>query len=468
MQVSPISPPDPSKPASPIIRRRLAPGPRGHVVFGSLPDLRRDPLQTMLDGWHRYGDVVRFRLGGSLQAHLLVHPRDVKQVLQDNHVGYQKDVRTMNELKETIGEGLLTSEGSLWLRQRRLAQPAFHRQRIAALGTVMTDCALAMLDRWKVYADIYEPFDVSAEMMHLTLEVVTKSLFGTEMTDDSTAIGQAVTVAIEHTMQRLQAYAALPMSLPFPGNYRFQRAKQELDEVVFRFISESRRSGRETGNLLSLLLHAQDDSSGQGMSDQQLRDEVMTLFLAGHETTALSLSWTFYLLSRYPEASRRLHAELADVLGGRPPTVDDLPHLPYTRMVIDESMRLYPPAWVVNRTPLKGDDVGGYWIPPGKLIWLSSYITHRHPDFWENPEGFDPERFSPEHSAGRPRYAYFPFGGGPRQCIGNGFALQEAQLILATVAQRYHLDLVPGHPIALHPLITLRPRYGIRMTLRPT
>ena len=446
---------------------RQVPGPRGHAVFGSIPAFRRNVIQALLDGWHEYGDVVRFRLGGRLASYLLVHPDDVKRVLQDNHFAYHKDPFSFGKLKETIGEGLLTSEGDFWLRQRRLIQPAFHRQRIAALGGIMTDSALAMLDRWEVHARAGDEVDVAAEMMRLTLDVVAKSMFGADVVEDAAAVGRALSIILEHTNRRIQAYVDMPGTLPFPGNFRFRSAVKVLDRIVYRLIDERRRSGQESNDLLSMLLHARDADSGESMNDHQLRDEVMTIFLAGHETTAVALTWTWYLLSRHPEIARRVRIELAEVLGGRTPTVEDLPNLSYTRTVIDESMRLYPPAWIIARAPIADDEIRGYRIPAGSSIFISSYLTHRHPDFWENPEGFDPERFTPERSAGRPRYAYFPFGGGPRQCIGNGFALQEAQLILATVAQRYRLDLVPGHRVAMLPLITLRPRYGMRMTIRP-
>lgn len=447
-------------------RGRLAPGPPGNFVFGSLPDFRRDTLRALFAGWRQYGDVVRFRFGGTIQAYLLAHPDHVKHVLQDNHRNYRKDPVSYEKLKPTVGEGLLTSEGDRWLRQRRLIQPSFHRQRIATLGAVMTGSTLAMLDRWKTYLDNRQPFDVSAEMMRLTLEIVSKSLFGADVGRDADAVGRAVAFASRHTNERMQSYFELPQRLPLPGNRRFRSELKVLDSVVFRLIDQRRKSGQEMGDLLAMLLDAHDEGSDQRMTDRQLRDEVMTIFLAGHETTSIALSWTWYLLSGHPDVARRLRSELADVLGGRPPMVDDLASLPYTRQVIEESLRLYPPAWIVARSPLADDTVGGYWIPAGKAVWLSPYVTHRHPAFWENPEGFDPERFSAERSEGRSRYAYFPFGGGPRQCIGNSFALQEAQLVLATVAQRYHLDLLPGHPIVLDPLITLRPRHGIWVTLR--
>ncbi len=447
-------------------RGRLAPGPRGHVVFGSLPDFRRDILGALFDAWQRHGDVVRFRLGGTIQAYLLVHPDHVAQVLQENHRNYRKDRLSYDRLKPTVGEGLLTSEGDLWLRQRRLIQPAFHRQRIASFGSLMVESTLAMLDRWEARYGDGQTFDVFAEMTRLALEIASKTLFGTSLSEDADRVGQAVSFASLHTNRRMQSYFELPLSLPLPGNRRFRREIRALDEVVYRLIGDRRRAGQRSDDLLSLLVDARDEATGEKMADHQLRDEVMTIMLAGHETTAVALSWTWYLLSRHPAVAARLRAELSDVLGGRPPRVEDLPRLPYTEMVVEEAMRLYPPAWILSRSPIADDVVGGYWIPADKMVMLCPYLTHRHSAFWENPEGFDPERFSPARSAGRPRYAYFPFGGGPRLCIGSGFAVQEARLVLATVAQRVRLDLAPGCSVRPQPLITLRPSSGIRMTMR--
>ncbi len=256
-----------------------------------------------------------------------------------------------------------------------------------------------------------------------------------------------------------------PLWIPTPRNLAFKRARAELDRVVYDIIASRRRRHAPKGDLLDMLLAAREQGSGEGMTDRQLRDEVMTLLLAGHETTATTLTWTWYLLSKHPGAARKLRAELDVVLGGRLPGVGDLPALEYTQRVVRESMRLYPPVWVISRTAIEEDEIGGYTIPAGSILLLSQYAMHRHPDFWENPEGFDPDRFSPERSEGRHRYAYFPFGGGPRLCIGANLAMLETELILAILAQRYRLELLPGHPVEPEPLITLRPRYGMKMML---
>lgn len=442
-----------------------APGPFGHPLFGSTPALRRAPLWTLMKSWREYGDIVRLRLGGPFIGHLLAHPDAVKVVLQDHQSNYGKVPWYNDKFKSLIGEGLFTSEGSLWLRQRRLAQPAFHRQRLAALGTIMTDTVEELLRRWEPELDSGRPLDVRAEMMRLAMSVVARALLGGDVSREAEAIGHAIDIAIDYTYERMQSYFDLPGRFPLPSTRRFERARAELDGIVYRIIAERRHSSEDRGDLLSMLLAARDEDTGEGMSDTQVHDEVMTIFLAGHETTAVALTRAWYILSRHPHIAERLRAELREVLGGHVPTVQDLPALKYTEMVMQETLRLYPPAWLMTRMPREDDEIGGYRIPARTPVYLCQYITHRHSAFWDNPEGVDPERFSPERSAGRPRWAYFPFGGGPRQCIGSAFALMEAQLALATIAQRCRLDLVPGQRIVLDPKITLRPRYGLLMTL---
>lgn len=449
----------------PDLPGRVPPGPRGHPVWGSQRDFQADPLRTFDAAARRYGDIVRFR-SGPAHFYLITHPDDVKHVLQDNHPNYVKGPLNDLYLKPLLGDGLLTSEGGFWLRQRRLMQPAFHRQRLAQFGAVMADEAQATAARWRAWAERGEPFDVAEEMMRLTLTIVGKTLFSTDVSSTAGEVGPALALAQAHVNYRSTHLFSLPEAVPTPRNLRFRQARATLDHVVLDMIEARRASGEDHGDLLSMLLAARDEETGEGMSDRQLRDEVMTLFLAGHETTANALAWTWYLLSEHPAQARRLREELAHVLGGRAPTVADLPHLKYTAMVLDEALRLYPPAWTLSRSAVQADELGGYPVPARALITLCSYSTHRHPAFWDHPDAFDPERFAPERAAARPRYAYFPFGGGPRQCIGNNFALMEATLVLATLAQAYEVEVVPGHPIALEPLITLRPRHGIQVRAR--
>lgn len=444
---------------------KAPPGPRGYpfLLLLVLPKARQAFLQFLLDAACQYGDVVSLRLGFH-RAYLVTHPDDIQHVLQDNHRNYRKSTR-VERIKPLFGEGLTTSEGALWRRQRRLLQPAFQHQRLAALAPVIIDATAAMLQRWQTVAELGQPLDVAREMLSLTQGIIIRTLFGTDLAGEADGVGQALTVAFEHLHHRVWAVLDLLEHFPTPRNRRFRHALRTLDTFVYRMIHDRHHGGKDRTDLFSMLLNAWDHETGEGMTDAQLRDEVMTLLVAGHTTTATALAWTWFLLSKSPEVERQLQKELRTVLGGRSPTGQDLPALRYTRMVIEEALRLYPPTWVTARTPREDDEIGGYAIPAKSQVLLSPFVTHRHPAFWENPEGFEPERFSPERSAGRPPYAYFPFGGGPRVCVGKGFALTEMQLIIAMVAQIYRLRLVPGHPVEPQPTITLRPRGGILVTL---
>jgi len=444
-------------------RPRVAPGPRGGIL-GSL-ELMRNPLPFMMKTFAEYGDVVRYRVLNS-HVYLIAHPDGVQHILQGNNRNYDKSSFDYQLLKRQLGEGLLTSDGPLWLRQRRLIQPVFHRQRVAALGEMMAQLTLEMLESWAMLAREQRPFDVAVEMMRLTLRIVGRALLSLEIGAQADTVAASVTT-LNEAFGEFNLIDVFAPFIPTARRRKLRAAVSALDAIVYGIIAERRRTGVDMGDLLSMLLAARDEETGEGMNDQQLRDEVLTLILAGHETTANALAWTFYLLSQNPEAERKLGAELREVLNGRAPTVADLANLSYTRMVIDESMRIYPPAWAVSRAALEEDEIGGFRIPKGAVVTPSQYVTHRHPGFWTEPERFDPERFTPDRTESRPRFAYFPFGGGPRLCIGNTFALTEATLVLAVVAQRYRLRLTPGHPIELQPLVTLRPRYGVKVTLEP-
>lgn len=436
------------------------PGPKGPPFVGSLLALRRDYLGFLLESARLYGDMVHFR-AGPYHAFLLVHPDLVRDVLITHQHSFMKG-RGIQWARRFLGEGLLTSEGALHTRQRRLCQPAFHPERIQAYGRIMADYAVRTRERWSKGGVV----EVSQEMTALTMAVVAKALFDADVEQEAAELGESLSVIV-----RLFARFNLPLSgllqlLPLPSNLRFRRARARLDATIFRIIAERRSSGEDRGDLLSMLLLAQDvEGDGSGMSDLQLRDEAMTLFLAGHETTANALTWTFYLLSQNPDAEARLHHELDQALAGRPPSVEDIPCLRYTEWVFAESMRLYPPAWSLGRRALRDQPLGGYVIPAGSYVMLSPYVTHRDPRFFPEPTRFDPERWRPEARAARPKFSYFPFGGGARQCIGEPFAWMEGVLILATLCQRFRLRLVPGHPVEPQPLITLRPRHGMRMTV---
>jgi len=445
---------------------RVPPGPRGNRVLGSIGDIYRDRLRFVLDTARIYGDVAQYRVA-HMRMYQVNHPEGVGRLLHDNHRNYSKDVPTFGTLRLFLGNGLFTSDGDFWRRQRRLAQPAFHRRRVAAFGELMTEATEEMLERWQARGTPGQPLDVATEFMRLTMEVVTRALFSTSVEHDIDKIGNAITTLLDDVTFRFTFPFYPPLRVPTPRNRRFLAARATLDGIVYRIIAERRRRPGEHEDLLALLMESRDEQTGEGMSDRQLRDEVVTLFLAGHETTANALTWASYLLSTHVAVARRLRDEVDQALQGRVPTASDLPSLAYTRMVIDETLRLYPPAWITNRRAIEEDTVCGYRIPADATVSISPYVTQRDPRLWENPEGFDPDRFAPERSAGRAHYAYFPFGGGPRQCIGKGFALMESTLVLALLAQRYELHLMPGRRVETEAVATLRPRYGMWMTAHP-
>ena len=437
------------------------PGPRGLPGLGNILEFRRDQLGFLLKVSREYGDIAHYQLG-PFHVVALSHPDYVKDMLVTRNRLFRRGPAEV-WLRHVLGQGLLTSEGDFHLRQRRLVQPAFHRQRIAGYSRAMIEYADRLAFGWVDGATV----DVSQEMMRLTLAIVAKTLFGADMSGDVPVVGPAISFLNEYIATRsVQVTGGLLQRLPLPSTLRFRHFRAQMDATIFRLIARRRASGKDEGDLLSMLLLAQDtEGDGGSMTDQQVRDEVMTLFVAGHETTALALSWTWYLLSEHPEAESRLHAELDQVLGGRLPTMDDLPRLPYTRAVLAESMRLYPPAWGIPRILAEEYQVGGYVIPAGWVVIANTSAMHRDPRYYPDPERFDPDRWRPDVEAGRPRYAYFPFGGGPRQCIGESFAWAEGILVIATLAQRWRLRLVPGYPVEPFPLITLRQRHGVRMTL---
>jgi len=446
-----------------------AQGPRGNPVLGSMRDFQRDKL-GFIQSLTRYGDVARYRMA-HLTWYQVNHPDGVRRVLQENNRNYGKGALTLGIFKPVVGEGLLTSEGALWLRQRRLMQPVFHRRSVATFGSLMTDETLAMLERWRPAMQNGTTLDVPAEMARLTLAIATTSLFHAHVGEEPGAIARAVNTLVEDLGYRFEVPFYPPPRVPTPRNRRLRAALRTVDRAVYGIIAERRRGGGDEDDLLALLMSARDEETGEGMGDRQLRDEVITLFLAGHETTANALSWAFYLLATHPDAERRLRDELDEVLGTdggrRVPTLEDLPRLAYTKMVVDETLRLYPPAWITNRQAIAGDEVLGHRIPTGDFVMLSPYVLHRHPDYWTNSDAFDPERFAPGRADGRPRFAYFPFGSGPRQCIGQGMALVEAQLVLATVLGRCRLRPTSDEPVEAEALATLRPRGGLPMTVEP-
>ena len=443
--------------------RQTPPGPRGYPVIGNLPQMLQNPLQFLINATQEYGTVVKLGAMGPQQLYLVSDPNHVKYILHENSHNYIKG-KNFQIIKQIIGEGLAVKEGSSWKRERRLMQPTFHRQRVGALVTLMNQTIAQMLQNWSSI-ESGKPLDIFAQMMNLTQTILLKSLLSIDSQEQIHEMNQIWNTAYEYLSSQLWAVFKLPLWVPTPKNRRFVRAMTKLDNIVYGIIQERRSSDNTPGDLLSMLMDAYDSESGSGLTDEQLRDEIMTIFTGGFETSAAVLAWTWYLLDQHPEVERKLHSEIKDVLGERTPTLEDLSHLKYTKMVLSESMRLYPGAWVFTRTNLQADEIGDYYIPANSLIMISPYVTHRLGAYWENPEEFNPERFTKENVAARPRYAYYPFGGGQRQCIGEVFAMTEMQLVIAMVAQQYRLNLVPGHPVEEEPMFTLRPRYGIDMTL---
>lgn len=451
--------------ALPVKRRSsqapLPPGPKGSLIMGVMREFNRDTL-GFITRLREYGDVVRSRFL-YLHAYFLYNPSDIESLLTTNAKSYRK-ARSLRSpfFYRLVGNGLVTSEGDFWRRQRRLAQPAFHRQRISSYGDVMVQYAGRAIDTWKGG----EHRDIARDMTRLTLEIVVKTLFNSDVSNDADHIGRILSGLVKPFASQATVKWILDNRLPTPGHRRYFNAVSEIDRIVFRIIAERRASGYDEGDLLSMLLQAQDDDGTQ-MTDQQLRDEVMTLFLAGHETTALALSWSWYLLAIHPDAEKKLHAELDEVLGGRAPNVADLPRLKYTEMIAKESMRLYPPAYAVGREAIEETEIGGFRVPKGTQLFAFQWVTHRDARYFDDPDAFKPERWVPEIAERVPKYAYFPFGGGPRQCIGNYFAMMEIVLLMATIGQRFKFRLDPGFKVEVLPVLSLRPRDGIKVIIEP-
>jgi cytochrome P450 len=434
-------------------------GPQGRFFSGNAADFQHDQLGFYVSCAREYGDFVQTRLG-LFRMLLIYHPDAIEELLVTRNRDFTKSLG-LRRLRPLVGDGLFLSEGDTWLRQRRLVQPAFHRQRLAGYGDVMTAFTQRHTAGWKDGSVI----DVQAEMMALTQTIVAKTLFDADVSGDAHEAGRAAEIVMRDFGDRLQRLWVAPYWLPTPRNLASRRAIRRLDAIVHRIIDERRAKPQDRGDLLSMLVDAQDADDGTRMTARQVRDEVMTLFMAGHETTAGALSWTWYLLARHPEVEARLADELRVVLGERAPTTSDLPRLRYADMVVTESMRLYPPAYGLGRQAAKATEISGRPIARGDIVVVPTYVVQRDARWFEEPEAFRPERWDGDLARRLPRFAYFPFGGGPRQCIGNGFAQMEAVLILATIAQRFRLSLVPGQRITPTPYVTLRAEPAIRILL---
>jgi cytochrome P450 len=438
-------------------KNSLPPGPGGSTFAFLFGDRRRDPLAFFTKLARDYGDVSSVALF-NFRTLFINHPDDIEDVLVNKARKFEKG-RVMKANMRLFGEGLLTSEGDFWLRQRRLAQPAFHRARVAAYGTTMVEYAERAMRGWKSG----EVRDIHNDMMEITLQIVGKTLFNAELTREAKEVGETMEVLLKLAADFGKSIL-IPLWVPTPRNLRARMGIRRIEKIIYRIIAQKRAEASDTGDLLSMLLAVQDED-GSRMTDKQLRDETITLFLAGHETTANALSWTIWLLAQNPAAEKKFFDELAGVLNGRAPSVEDIPKLTYTANILTESMRLYPPAWGMARLVKEEVEVAGYKLAPGNGVACAQWVVHRDARWFEEPEKFLPERWEGDLAKRLPRFAYFPFGGGPRQCIGNSFALMEATLILATIAQKFRFKLVEGHPVKPLASITLRPQHGIRAAL---
>jgi len=440
--------------------RATAPTPAIRDLIGFLPKLWKQPPLALVEAREKFGDIIRLGFHSKTILHLISHPAYISQVLQTNYGNYRKKSLYHNHLfRPTLGNGLLTSEGDLWLRQRRMIQPIFHHRRLVPLVPTITGEIERMLVRWDGYYQRGEPLDVYEEMVDLTRRINGRILFGDDV------IGEVVDSSRRVFSQGARFLLLTGNRIPSRHQRNLHIVQRRLDEAVWGVINDRVAHPKEADDVLNMLLSACDRTTGEPMPLHQLRDELMTLIFAGYETTEKALAWSWYLLSQNPAGEDRLYREVARTLAGRPPTFDDLPNLEYTRRVAYEALRLYPPAWIQGREAVEDDEIGGYHIPAGSYVVMNQFGVHRHPDFWENPNDFDPDRFLPEQSRDRPRFAYSPFGGGPRQCVGNELALMESQIVLAIVAQRYRPRMVPGFPVELEPEVTLKPRYGLKVIL---
>ena len=412
----------------------------------------------------RLGDVVRLGLPG--ETHLLSHPTHVKHVLQDNHQNYCKGW-VFNRIKPYWGESLLTADGDAWREQRRRVQPSFKREHTLAFAPMITRRTAEMLDRWDSLAGSRQPLDLYTEMTQLALVIIGDVLFGVELWADVSEMAEAVQSALRVLKTRVAALAPLPLWMPTRSNRRFNAAMRTLNSRVAAIVEQNRRSGNgSASSFVAKLMEARDASTGARMTDAQLHQEIIGMLQQGHDTIGETLAWTWYLLSLHPEIERKLFLEVSRVVGNRMPVVSDLEHLEYASMILQESMRLYPPVWVIPRDAINDDQIGGCRIRAGSTVLLSPYLTHRHQEFWENPEAFDPDRFLPERVKERPRHAYFPFGGGPRLCMGADMAMMEMLLIMVMVVQKYRLHLVSGHREEPECILDMVPRHRVRATVQ--
>jgi cytochrome P450 len=443
---------------------KIPPGPRGHIFLGTLPELQRNILGFVERVAQDYGDLARIRLLPGWHFFMLGHPNHYKHVLGDNNHKYAKESVHFDVLSLLVGRSVITLNGASWRKRRKVAQPAFHRRRVARFAEIMTAATLEMLERWRALGPS-ACLDIEKEMTHLTLTIATRSLLNVDFSGNLDVVRRAFGEANQFMAKRWANPLSLRLvHLPTPNNRAFAASIKTMDDLVYRIIAERRQSDEDPGDVLSMLLAARDEETGEKLSDRELRDELMTVLVAGHETSS-ALTWTWYLLSQNPEAEQKLHEELAAVLGGRMPTIEDLPQLSYARWVYEEALRFFPPGYVIGRRATADDEIDGYHIPAGTGVLLTPYATHRNPVYWDNPTTYDPSRFSEARSANRPTMAFLPFGAGPRFCMGAAFAQIELHLVIATMAQQFRLRQASRDPAEPVPQMSIRPRNGLPMRL---
>ena len=445
---------------------KVPPGPSGYMLL-RMSKLQDQPLDFLGNLWREYGDLVRLPMMPGLTIFVSTHPDHAEHILATHSARYAKPDFFLKPMGLVQGKGLFSSEGDFWKKQRRLMQPAFQQKKIMRLHGVVQACVQSLITEWEAKPE-GEVFDIADEMTRLTLKIVGKTLFSVDISDESDRLRQSLRTAVEYVYSRLTSPLSPPLWLPTHLNRQIRQAKEASDEIVLEIIRERRNRPNAEGALLSMRLAAQYEETGEGMSDRQLLNEVITLINAGHETTATSLAWTWQLLGTHPEVMANVQDEADSVLqSGDIATYEQLPKLAYTRRVFDESLRLCPPGMgLAPRAALEDDEIDGYFIPKGSILNVAFYFTLRHPEFWKNPEQFDPERFLPERVSARPKYAYMPWGAGGHACIGKSLAVMESVMILSAIARRFHIDLVSTEPVEIDPRFTLRPKGGINVSLR--
>jgi cytochrome P450 len=432
-------------------------------LLGNIPELSRDPLAFMEYAAKTYGDVVRYRLA-KYSFYLVTHPDGVQRILQDNYRNYTRNGSVIwDALKPAFGSPLIVSDGDSWFQRRRIMQPVFIHRHVAEFAATMMEKTREMLDSWAPHVDSGRPIDLSPAIGHLTLTILLNALFSVENPETIRVLGEATLTQNQDAIKRSTILFYPPLAVPTPHNLRLRAANRTLDQNIFALIEEHRRHPEAFKDLLGLLIQARDEETSEGLSDRQLRDEVASLYFAGYSTSSNTLLWALYLMANYPDAMQKLRGEIDAILGDRLPTLDDLPRMPYAQMILFETLRLYPPGWVSVRKVIEDDEILGYRIPAGSHVTISAHVVHRDPRYWNDPLKFDPDRFTPENTKGRARYEYYPFLGGPHQCLGRDFVLLEAQLVLIMIAQRYRLEVMAGHVAEPEPLVTQRMRGPLPM-----